>query len=488
MEDSTGKVVGTAAAAVALAVTLVAAIAACTGSDGAAGPAGPAGPAGSAGMAGPAGPPGEAGPPGPPGPSGLAGDAGLIILSERAKHGLDISPVPLALDGRTSGEIEQLGQGSYLVNAMADCGGCHGGVQGSKGFLGGGTSFPIGPGMQVTTRNLTPDPATGLKLTKEQFVEVLRTGADFNGVPDGGAPMQALIVMPWMDFRWMATADLEAIYAYLHAIPAVSNQIPPDMKPMVPPVPFSGNYDEGDVTRPLPPETAPDPNRVLRGTTVVPLAMTPPADPTSAALYGRGAYIVTAVAACDGCHGNPQRTMQGKVITSSYLGGGQVFITPPPLAPIVHTVRSMSADLSGKTNGYFNGATISFDQWLTEITQGVHADMPPPQPPLAFPMPAAAFRNMGLDDLEAVYFYVRYVAQNGGTTITADKLTQDAARYCMQASDCIAALGESCNTATNECVGRTCKVDSDCDVCQTCDATKKCIAPAMGATCLTQGL
>jgi hypothetical protein len=110
-------------------------------------------------------------------------------------------------------------------------------------------------------------------------------------------------------------------------------------------------------------------------------------------------------------------------------------------------------------------------------------------------MPAHTFRNMTIEDLEAVYFYVWYIAKNGGATITADKATQDAARSCAQSSDCIAALGETCDPTAKECVGRSCSADSECDVCQTCtgpaagDAgTGTCVAPAAASMCLTNGL
>jgi hypothetical protein len=206
---------------------------------------------------------------------------------------------------------------------------------------------------------------------------------------------------------------------------------------------------------------------------------------------------VNAAAACNECHSNPERSdgtvdgglPAGHINTSQYLGGGRIFQTPPPLQPIVHTVRSMSANLSGASLGYFNGGTISFDQWDTEITHGVHADDPPPQAPLAWPMPWQTFRNMTIDDLEAVYFYVRYIAQNGGPTITADKATQSAARYCTADTDCISALSEKCNMTNKECQGKSCTGDSECDACQTCNGivgdggTGTCTAPANPSLC-----
>src|SRR4051812_33025084 len=58
------------------------------------------------------------------------GDAGADAAdaspySPRAQRGLDISPVPLTTTGLSTAQIEQIGQGSYLVNAVATCGDCH---------------------------------------------------------------------------------------------------------------------------------------------------------------------------------------------------------------------------------------------------------------------------------------------------------------------------------------------------------------------------
>src|SRR5262245_53367429 len=78
---------------------------------------------------GPTGLPGPEGPAGSNGSDGMAGMTGMtgpaIVISERAKQGLDISPVPISLTGLTSAQVEQLGLGSYLVNAVSGCADCH---------------------------------------------------------------------------------------------------------------------------------------------------------------------------------------------------------------------------------------------------------------------------------------------------------------------------------------------------------------------------
>src|SRR5262249_46454229 len=101
------------------------------------------------------------------------------------RRGFAIAPVPLNLQGKNR---SLLGLGSYIVNAQSGCNDCHthpAYAAGGDPFLGqpkqvnaaeylaGGRQF--GP---FTSRNLTPDPVTGLPadLTFQQFLEVMHKG------------------------------------------------------------------------------------------------------------------------------------------------------------------------------------------------------------------------------------------------------------------------------------------------------------------------
>ena len=174
--------------------------------------------------------------------------------SEESKiqRGFAIAPVPLNLARKNRALV---GLGSYIVNAHADCNGCHsagpeteyslGGnpylrfpeffsgkkVVNPETYLGGGRDFgPIGPVEHLYSRNLTPD-RTGLPAggrTFEEFVEIMRNGTDFDHVhPNCPAPNcfpppfngDLLQVMPWPVYQDMTDRDLRAIYEYLSAIP-----------------------------------------------------------------------------------------------------------------------------------------------------------------------------------------------------------------------------------------------------------------------------
>jgi hypothetical protein len=492
---------------------------------GAPGPQGPPGEAGAQGLAGEAGSPGPAGEAGPPGAA--------VIISDTAKQGLAIAPVALNTAGLTSAQLERVGNGSYIVNALTDCPSCHGGA---PAYLGGGCATPDAgpplctgltfatPAFTVTARNLTPDPTTGLKLTEAEFIAAIRAGGDFHSAVDGGAPSETMLIMPWLTFRWMSLADLESIYAYLQAIPAVSNAVPADTKTsMVAPAPTlpvepttytAGNEDGGTV---LPPETAPvgpdasapvpDPGYVLRGLALDPLGQihTHSLDATTVALFGRGSYIVNAVADCSGCHTNIDNAQTGAIDTAAYLTGGQVFDlnfdgVPPTVQAQLGVVRSASANLIGPTDGFFNFPNVNFATFETLITEGIHAEDPQPQARVAFPMPWTFFRNMTETDLEAVYTYMNTVAtQYGATTLTgaADKLIPNPAVYCDPTHAC--AAGSSCSSANGpgECLNQSCTqatVLDDCSICQTCSATDggtgvcQTMTGSALAGCVTMGL
>jgi hypothetical protein len=192
-----------------------------------------------------------------------------------SQMGLAISPVPLNMAGK---DPTQVGLGSYLVNAIGDCNGCHTGggppnfnyAAGGNPYFGqiekidptvylsGGQDFgqvgtPTGPmmyaGPDIIARNLTPD-KTGMPEgghTLSQFLQIMMSGTDFDHlhptctaaqlaqIEAGTTPLPVCIptstgntangnllqVMPWPTFSHMTQYDLEAIYAYLSSIPCI---------------------------------------------------------------------------------------------------------------------------------------------------------------------------------------------------------------------------------------------------------------------------
>ena len=140
--------------------------------------------------------------------------------------GHQIAPVTLNMTGLDRNAV---GYGSYLVNAVGGCNDCHTNPSftpegdpykglrkqvNRAGYMAGGTAF--GP---FQSRNLTPSvegPVTG-SLTN--FKHVMRTGTDLRKLHEQISPL--LQVMPWPVYQDMTDKDLEAVFAYLSAIPCV---------------------------------------------------------------------------------------------------------------------------------------------------------------------------------------------------------------------------------------------------------------------------
>ena len=124
------------------------------------------------------------------------------------QRGLSIAPVPLNLKDNKRGLV---GLGSYYVNGVSDCVGCH---SGATGHLGGGN--PFGP---VFSRNLTPN-AAGLPagLTFDEFKAVIQHGTEFKNI---APPGPTLIVMPCQELRIATDKWIEAVYEYLKAVPCI---------------------------------------------------------------------------------------------------------------------------------------------------------------------------------------------------------------------------------------------------------------------------
>jgi hypothetical protein len=402
------------------------------------------------------------------------GEDDASALAARARQGFAIAPVALETKGLTHRQRTLVGLGSYLVNAAGDCTGCH--TANPAQYLGGGVPFFLDDaGHVVWTRNLTPDPSTGMRLSLDEFKEALRTGRDFH--PDQSA---MLVVMPWPYLRWESDRDLEAIYVYLRAIPPVSNQVPPDHKEglgLPAAIPFPEQYTDGDVVRRLP--GAGKSFDWRRGLAIAPEA-TPRLSREAKRAYGVGSYLANATIACNECHTHPDRAgTPPRVNTGAWLTGGTVFLTPPPLQPVTRYVRATSANLEGSHHGFFSEPASAYDRFRDVIRTGTLVDDTPPRS-LAFPMfvIAQSLRNLLDQDLEALYAYLDESRRTAGAS---DLERQAPARYCE--ADAMCAAGERCNPSTHECAGGSCASDLECGTCQTCDSGA-CQAPPPTSACL----
>ena len=187
-----------------------------------------------------------------------AGDNDNVISSDKVQQGFAISPIAKAKLNFAGKDYATVGFGSYLVNAIGDCSGCHSfpqylekgntagsnpaagdpyeGLPSTQGvfkqlfanfnvshYVAGGQCF--GPFM---ARNLTPDTNGRPEgLTQAEFIKVMRTGEDIHCEKFPTDPICALgpdtpvlQVMPWPTYHSMTNDDLKAVYTYLSALPS----------------------------------------------------------------------------------------------------------------------------------------------------------------------------------------------------------------------------------------------------------------------------
>jgi hypothetical protein len=146
---------------------------------------------------------------------------------------MEASGIPLNMRGKNPSLV---GLGSYIVNAQADCNGCHGNPSWAPGgdpfngdqparmnrstYLVGGAGL-FGP---FVPRNITPDKhGKPAEMTLAEFITTIRTGRDPEHKPPFvPSPSNDLLqIMPWPVFRNMNDRDLQAVYEFLGSIPCL---------------------------------------------------------------------------------------------------------------------------------------------------------------------------------------------------------------------------------------------------------------------------
>ena len=117
-----------------------------------------------------------------------------------------------------------LERGSYLVNAVMACDGCHtprgpAGLDMARRFSGGSQVWDE-PEYLVRGSNISQDRETGIGgWTANDVKRLLTEGMRPNGVP-------VVHQMPYPFYKILTPRDLDAVAAYTLSVPAVRNQVP----------------------------------------------------------------------------------------------------------------------------------------------------------------------------------------------------------------------------------------------------------------------
>ena len=260
-----------------------------------------------------------------------------------------------------------IARGRYLVRDLAPCATCHGdpsqraaNARGEDVPLVGGFVFDIPPG-KFYTRNLTPDPETGLgRVPDRAIARALRYGVGHDG--------RALL--PFMEMQGLADDDLVAVVSYLRSQAPVRHPVPPHEVTLL--------------------------GRVVKATALanpVGPASRPPARAPRGATLENGKYLTEAVTLCWACH--TDRSQMTGALTGPRFGGATGFTesddpthswSPPNITADPETGRI---------------GRMTEDQFVARFRQGRLIP--------GSPMPWQGFARMADDDLRAIYRYLKTV-------------------------------------------------------------------------------
>jgi mono/diheme cytochrome c family protein len=274
-----------------------------------------------------------------------------------------------------------IARGEYLALGPAHCIDCHvGSVEEYERFaqgtgrpaMAGGFPLVLGPLGTVYTKNITPDPETGIgRYTDPQIARMLRHGVR----PDGISSIPLL--MPFSD---MSDDDIVAVLSFLRAQEPVRREVPENEWSLF-----------GKVMRSFIAAARPK----MDGQ---PPRMAPPQEATAA----RGAYLAQSVADCGGCH-TPFNQMTGAITGPRYSGGNlmepaarqgvdlTLWFAPPNITPLKGSALTKFPDRETFVARFRFGGR-KYD---------------------GSPMPWEAFARMTPEDIGALYEFLHSLPPSG---------------------------------------------------------------------------
>jgi mono/diheme cytochrome c family protein len=289
------------------------------------------------------------------------------------------APLP---DIHASTDPAVIKRGEYLVFGPSHCVECHVGSweeyeqaseRGERPALRGGIRFAAAPLGAVYSKNLTPDPETGIgRYTDPEIARLLRYAVRPNG---------RATVRPLMPFELMSDADLTAIVSYLRAQPPVRSVVPANEWTLI-----------GKVVKSLSPTFRPR-------TAVSPYA----AAPEQRATKERGEYLARSVANCTGCH-SPRSQLTFAVNGPEFSGGNPM--EPAPLQGADPSIWFRPPNIT-PANGSALKKFPDRDTFVARFLRGgrQHAGSP---------MPWECFSRMSPEDVGALYEYLHSVPAADG--------------------------------------------------------------------------
>lgn len=285
---------------------------------------------------------------------------------------------------KVEGTPAQLARGTYLVEHVSDCLGCHSdhvlkfgfpvkpGTEGQGGFI---FDKKLGfPGV-VAAQNITPDPEFGLgKWTDGEIIRAVREGVDRNG--DALFPM-----MPYQHMRSMSDDDVKAVVVYLRTLKPIHQGV------LAKHIDFPVNLFVKFTPKPVDgPVKAPDPH--------------------DSVAYGK--YLTT-IGVCYECH-TPHDDKNALIADKRFSGGWEM---RGPWG------RNFTANLTPAAGTYMSHATkeefIGRFHAFASMDANTSPDTPPGHNTI---MPWIAFAGMTDQDLGAIYDYLKTVTPIENKVVT----------------------------------------------------------------------
>ena len=311
----------------------------------------------------------------------VAAGAGLAVYVARTWDRDWDAPLP---DIRASRDPDVIRRGEYLVYGPAHCVECHTSgtaeyeramERGERVALRGGMEFTAGPLGTIYSKNLTPDPETGIgRYSDAQIARLLRWAVR----PNGKATVQLL-----MPFGNMSDADITAIVSFLRAQPPVRNEIPPNRFTLV-----------GKIVKSVAPVFKP--RRAIN-----PVAVAPESQPTAA----RGEYLARTVANCTGCH-TKHDPLTFANVSAEFAGGEEM--EPATRAGADPGVWFRTPNLTPAPGS----ALTRFPDRATFVARFKKGGVQYP----GSPMPWEAFGRMSEEDIGALYEFFHTLGPQPGPT------------------------------------------------------------------------
>jgi mono/diheme cytochrome c family protein len=281
------------------------------------------------------------------------------------------APLP---DLHASTDALVIARGEYFVYGPAHCAECHLAsfdefqkvARGEKPPLVGGSDFSAAPLGVIYSKNLTPDPETGIgRYSDRQIARMMRYAVR----PNGHASVQ-----PLMPFENMSDEDVIAIISYLRSRPAVNHQVPENNWTLI-----------GKIVKSFAPVFKPR------------VTINPPASaPTQQPSQERGEYLARYVANCVGCH-TSRNQLTFDVNGVEFAGGNEMEPIPFPEAdPATWYIPPNLTPQKGSALDKFPDRDTFVARFLKGGRQ--HAGSP---------MPWESFARMAPEDIGALYEFFK---------------------------------------------------------------------------------